>query len=299
MGVVMKFLILLLLLSTQAFAKPVPSQKRLPNENYEQAVKRYYMQLQLAEEQPQPDDVYSTSIPLKDVDDKFKERLPEFASLDLFKEAFTWSRDLRFMDDPDFENFPRRISWLYPDDGCFARAQVAQKKIREQFEGSQLGKVFAFGNLNVKTKNSPDGEVSWWYHVVPAARIENEVWVLDAAIDPKKPLTLEQWIAHMTPTQKRNKKQPQPEPQPQRLFVNFCKDETYSPSDSCLKPDEMTLESAINSQAGYLIAERERLNDLERNPDEELGDNPPWTKQKKKRPDTPRPQQYTPQYLMQ
>jgi len=295
----MKFLILLLLLSSQAFAKTAPSQRRLPNESYEQAAKRFYMQLHLADEQQQPDDVYSTSVPMKDVDDEFKKRLPEFASLDLFEEVFVWSRDLRFIDDPEFENFPRRISWLYPDDGCFARAQLAQKKISEHFQRSQLGKVFIFGNLNVKTKNAPDGEVSWWYHVVPGARIEDEIWVLDAAIDPKNPLLLEDWIATMIHTQKINQTEPQPEPQ--QFSVNFCKDESYSPSDSCLKPDKMSMEDAIDNQLGYLRYERDRLLELKRNPDEELGDYPPWSKQKKKkkRSERPRPRQYTPQYLAQ
>lgn len=280
----MKFFILSFLFSCQIFANPLFSQKRFPGETYEQAVQRFFMQLSILDEQPPGESAFETKVKMDEVDDAFKKRIPEFATFESLKQAFEWSRDERFISDPEFQNFQRRISWLYPDDGCFARAQVAQKMIRDHFEGSDLGKVFIFGNLSVKTKNSPDGEVEWWYHVVPAARIGNEVWVLDAAIEPKKLLKLEEWIATMVP-------------QDEDFSINFCKNESYSPPDSCLKPDDMSMEDALLDQSFYLRSERDRLIELKRDPDEELGENPPWLRQETPQPDKPKQPPYTPQYL--
>ncbi len=271
-------LIIILLHSIPAFANF--SARRFPNETFEQAVQRYNMRIQNDDESQTQGDVFMTRIPYSEVDEKFKQRIPEFSSIEELKAAFEWSRDERFMTDPSFEHFKRRISWLYPDDGCFARAQVAQKIIRAHVPGSDLGKVFIFGSLYVKTNNSPEGGVSWWYHVVPASRIGDQVWVLDAAIDPAKLLKLEEWIAQMIPEGSDD------------FTVNFCKNETYGPGSSCLTPRTMDMEDALAEQSFYLSEERDRLIEMDRNADDELGIHPPWLIEPKPQPDKPKQPPY-------
>lgn len=272
----MKFSLLLLLLLTSLPSFAHYSAKRFPNETFEQAVQRFNMRVLSDDDAQTEGDVFVTRVEYKDVDEEFKKRIPEFSSFEDLQAAFQWSRDERFMADPKFENFMRRISWLYPDDGCFARAQVAQKIIREHVPGSDLGKVFIFGSLNVKTKNSPDGEVSWWYHVVPASRIKDQIWILDAAIDPTKLLKIDEWIAQMIPEGSDD------------FTVNFCKNESYGPGSSCLEPRVMDKEDALLEQSFYLREERDRLIEMDRNADDELGLNPPWLRQPKPQPDKPK-----------
>ncbi len=260
----MKLTLFLFLIFTSLPSFARYSARRLPNETFEQAVQRYSLHTLSDDEVQTQGDVFMTRVPLSEVDEEFKKRIPEFSSLEELEAAFKWSRDERFMTDPSFEHFMRRISWLYPDDGCFARAQVAQKIIREHVPESDLGKVFIFGSLQVETKNSPEGRVSWWFHVVPASRIGDQIWILDAAIDPSKILKLEEWIAHMVPEGDTD------------FTVNFCKNESYGPGSSCLTPRTMDLEDALNEQSFYLREERNRLIEMNRNADEELGLSPPW-----------------------
>jgi hypothetical protein len=47
------------------------------------------------------------------------------------------------------------------------------------------GKIFAFGNLRVRTPNSVRGVVGWWYHVAPMVNESGRLWVLDAGFPAK------------------------------------------------------------------------------------------------------------------
>lgn len=174
--------------------------------------------------------------------------------------AFERIRDMRFLEDPERQGFMRRSSWMYPDDGCFARAALMVKNLPQRHP--RPGKVFIFGNLTVKTPNSPEGEVSWWYHVVPGFRMGKDVVVLDPAIDPYKPLFLQEWVATMTND-------------PSSVTLSFCEPDTYVPSSSCRTPTSQEKE-ARSTQVGYLRDERERLQNMNRDADRELGDFPPW-----------------------
>lgn len=110
---------------------------------------------------------------------------------------FAATRDARYLYDYDTPDFVRRLSWLYPDDGCYARAE----QVSEMAEDAGLVKpykLFAFSSLNVATPNHPDGSVSWWYHVVPVVKnTAGEPIVLDAAISPCGPLKWKDWLATM------------------------------------------------------------------------------------------------------
>lgn len=179
-----------------------------------------------------------------------------------FMAVFFRLRDERFMETEDNPGFFRRISWQYPDDGCFARAGMMIERLR-QWNVPDTSKVFIFGDLTVKTDNSSTGEVSWWYHVAPAVRVNDQVYILDAAIEPHKPLALVDWVKTMTPD-------------PMQVKLAFCKANAYGPDDSCSNPTDKDPEDAPADQLRYLDREWRRAKELARDPLEVLGDNPPW-----------------------
>lgn len=69
-------------------------------------------------------------------------------------EGFRSLRDARWLTMPGMRDFKRRSSWLYPDDGCFARAALGGQKL-ESWDYPRPKKLFIFGDLEVKTANSP------------------------------------------------------------------------------------------------------------------------------------------------
>ncbi len=158
----------------------------------------------------------------------------------------------------------RRSSWLYPDDGCFARASLAILNL-SKWNVAVPKKVFVFGDLRVETKNSPSGFVTWWYHVAPLVEVNGEKFVLDPAIEPSRPLPLGDWLARQSAN-------------PDALEVAVCGSGSYTPYDECFKETDGEETSALSEQGYYLDAEWERLQRLGRNPVEELGDLPPWLK---------------------
>lgn len=146
---------------------------------------------------------------------------------------------------------PRRLSWMYPDDGCYARAALANRTLFEMFLPVPK-KVFAFGNLRVETENSPQGFVSWWYHVAPIIEVKDMKYVLDPSIEMSRPLPLKEWLSRMGT--------------PEQIKVAICEDGTYAPSDSCGKEtDGLELKAEI-AQKMYTNYEKNRLQKLGRVP---------------------------------
>jgi hypothetical protein len=171
--------------------------------------------------------------------------------------AFKAIRDERFM--VGEENFSRRPTWLYPYDGCYARAELAAQRLMGKGFATP-SKIFIFGNLMVKSANASD-IVTWWYHVAAAYRYKNEVYIFDPAIEPKRLLTLEEWKATMGPTEKE---------------ISICSKGAYDPDSNCDEPVGWSLEVVQRQQAAFFNPERENLVGLGRDPIKELGDNPPW-----------------------
>lgn len=159
------------------------------------------------------------------------------------------------------EEATRRLSWMYPDDGCFARAALANRIFFKMFVPIPK-KVFAFGNLKVETKNSPRGYVSWWYHVAPIVEVDDVKYVLDPSIEPMRPLKLKEWLEKMGT--------------PEEIKVAICDNGTYSPRDNCQSETDGLEKRAETTQRHYLKKEESRLISLGRSPEEELGENPPW-----------------------
>lgn len=175
------------------------------------------------------------------------------------QERFEYMRDIRFLKDGDGDL--RRSSWLYPDDGCWARAALAMRNLF-QIYAPLPSKVFAFGNLKVATKNSPRGAVHWWYHVAPIVQVNGEKYVLDPSLEPIRPLKLSEWVGMMG--------------KPEKIKVAICGSGTYSPGDQCNKTSDGLELRAERAQFSYLREEERRLLRLGRETATELGDAPPW-----------------------
>lgn len=88
------------------------------------------------------------------------------------------------------------IPFLYPDDGCWARAHEMCRLFI--LHGVTPLKIWLHGQLRVATANSPFCSVQWRYHVAPLLGVTtasaSEQWVIDPALF-SGPVPLHQWIA--------------------------------------------------------------------------------------------------------
>jgi hypothetical protein len=99
---------------------------------------------------------------------------------------------------------PPCITFLYPENGCFARAHEMCRLM--SLEGVTARKVFNYADydygLLVSTKNSPKCQVSWSYHVAPTLRVrQNFPTVQEQVIDPAlfgAPVSTAAWQAKQT-----------------------------------------------------------------------------------------------------
>lgn len=176
--------------------------------------------------------------------------------------AFEFVRDRRFLKWSRNPDFVRRSTWLYPDDGCYARAELMNSNLDlAGFQKAQ--KVFVFGSLNALTPNHPGGKVSWWYHVAPIVNVNGEAFVLDPAVEPEEALILAEWLDRI---RFRDTK----------VTIAICAPDTYVPSDDCVRPRGGNNAEATRSHGTFLNDEWNRLVSLGRDPKLELGDRPPW-----------------------
>ncbi len=176
--------------------------------------------------------------------------------------VFEFVRNDRYLSDPDVENFLRRITWLYPDDGCSIRAALALKKIEDTLLAS-LQRVYLFGNLLVNTSNHPQGHVRWWYHTALVTRYNGVIYLFDPAIEPQHLITLDDWLT----------RQDQDISQSQ---ISICHGYTYNVTDPCDGPLQNPGQEALENIKGFLSLERQRQVWLSRDPGKVLGDEPPW-----------------------
>jgi len=89
---------------------------------------------------------------------------------------------------------PPCIPFLYPDDGCYARAHEMIRLMRLQ--GIEGEKIWIFGNLQPATSNHPDCGVGWWYHVAPTLQVNTPAGIEKRVIDPSlmsAPATADAW----------------------------------------------------------------------------------------------------------
>lgn len=253
-----------LTLSISALAQGL-SAARGTNETYEQAHARNSINYQLMNIEALTEaDTYLRRTP---TDVKVRlERLdtstiPQLPSYEVLENEFKHVRDTRFLKSKD-PQFPRRLTWLFPDDGCYARAEMAKIKLIEHKQIAPK-KIFVFGNLTASTKNTFSGRVQWWYHVAATYRVDTTVYVFDPSIEPERPLTLDEWNFAVGGAQT-------------SVHYAVCAADTFDPNSNCEHPVPTSLSNVVSEQSDFLIPEWERLEHLRRDPSKELGEFPPW-----------------------
>jgi hypothetical protein len=189
-------------------------------------------------------------------------KAPEFHHKYPVSRAFRDVRDLRFMEDSRIPDFLRRISWQYPDDGCFARAEMASRLL-EHMSYPSPAKVFVFGDLQTKTSNHPNGVVYWWYHVVPGYRVGRDLFVFDPAIGADAPITVTEWAKKMGGNVN-------------SFEFAICDGAAYAPFSGCKGAQIQDRETTLDDQRIFLNDEWARALELGRDPVVVLGDQPPW-----------------------
>lgn len=248
---------LLVFISFAAAARGL-SPKRQPNELYEDARTRQYFESNvntLQARRTYPEQIKKT------IDRLDTSEIPEVGSYSDLENQFKYVRDSKMIENHDGP-FPRRLTWLFPDDGCYARAEMAKfALIENNFPIPK--KIYAFGNLNAATKNARSGWVQWWYHVAVTYRVGTNVYVIDPALEPHRPLKLEEWHELIGGAQA-------------KVQYAICSANTFDPSVDCIQPKVNKKEMAIDEQTVFLEPEWDRLLELGRNPEKELGEFPPW-----------------------
>lgn len=235
------------------------SQKRLPGESAKQARKRI-MKI-FPGTLDDPSSAVAMEIPFDSLDLSQISPWKAEATVNYIFEAV---RDERFLFTLGAPTFPRRISWLYPDDGCYARAAVTNKKL-EEWGIDRLNKLFIFGDLNVRTDNAIGGLVEWWYHDVPVTQKDGVIYVFDAAVEPTRALALDEWIRLMGQGTK-------------SITAAICDPYAYSPWDRCILPSHDVESDALADEDYFLGMEWHQIESLGRRPEKELGEYPPWKK---------------------
>lgn len=249
-----------LLVPLHVFSSSSVQQHRLPNESFRDAVKRAESTLpkhmiHAADSRQTP---LRHKVPLHKIDVSLA---PVMSSYEEMIMLFNLIRDSRFLYTKDNSAFPRRISWLYPDDGCFARAAMSGMKLQDEHL-VRPAKVFVFGDLTVQTPYSITGVVSWWYHVSIVVNYGGAIYVLDPAMNSAGPLLLEDWFNKMGFAE--------------NIEGVICNPYTYDPFDDCFTAHKDSDRFALSHQNEYLLKEWERIGILGFNPVDLLDSNPPW-----------------------
>ena len=203
-------------------------------------------------------DVYSSRTPISAIEPDHIASWPETLSL---QSAFESIRNERFLLDENRPDFLRRISWLYPDDGCYVRAELMSEKLQTLGFPAPT-KLFVFGDLVAKTRFSPEGEVRWWYHVVVAYRLRDYLMVFYPAVHSTGPLEMTEWLGRIGADNDST--------------ASICDAAAVSPNSICMGATPSTPEATAQNEARFLRSEWRRMNELELIPENVLGEQPPW-----------------------
>jgi hypothetical protein len=189
--------------------------------------------------------------------------LPEWnGTLEDLTAAFEASRDeLRYVD-REHKTFNRRATWLYPYDGCASRAAHVTRRMLERGEPAPA-KLYAFGNLRVKTPFQKGGTAYWWYHTAPAYRLGGETYVMDASVESKRPLTLHEWLSRMSS-------------RTSTVKLAICDANAFNAESICHGGPEDQDRDYEHNIRSYLPKEWQNLESLGFDPRKLLGDEPPW-----------------------
>jgi hypothetical protein len=205
-----------ILLTHSVDAQEIPvSPRRAPQQDWTQALEKQRIELPVLEERG------------RNVFLAFDLSTLDIAALPVWSgslsELHAFNRQawaVRPYNNPNPGNFNRRAPWLYPADGCYAKAahissEAAKRGLRKP------GKVFAFGNLSFRSPYASNGRIAYWsYHVAAAYQIEGQALILDPTINSQEALTLNQWLSQIARI-------------PEKIRVRFCDAASYSPSSPC------------------------------------------------------------------
>lgn len=251
----MKLLIAILFSVVEAWASL--SAYRAPDKDYEIYEMKYLKNLTLAARGNSP----LGRARYYKVDSEFE--AVQWSSLEQMNQLFNRIRDEAIIDSNRDYVRDRRISWLYPQDGCWIRAILFNRLAFRNFVPLP-NTVYAFGKLSAKTPNTSSGRVDWWFHVAPIVQVGEKKYVLDPAIEPAHPLELSDWLGRMG--------------KPEKIKVAICGPGTNSPGSSCTRGNNGLEFWAMQDQKYFLKLEWNNLRRLGRDPVTELSDRPPWRK---------------------
>lgn len=150
--------------------------------------------------------------------------VPLVETLDQVTEYYEYVRNTPFIETKDAYLEARRITWFYPDDGCYIRAMMMAIFL-DHDKSLKLDKIFAFGNLRAETEYSRSGIVRWWYHVAVAVRYGSEVYVFDPAVNHNKALTVQEWRDSIADKD-------------DEVKFSICSSKTYGPDSDCYNPKD-------------------------------------------------------------
>jgi hypothetical protein len=188
-------------------------------------------------------------------------QISELANLRTIQEIFQRLRDTRSWRWNRMPNFPRRLMWVYPSDGCYLRTAMMDEKLAE-WGAPPPKNLFIFGELSFSNKFQ---QMTWWYHVAPVYRLGNQVYVLDPALNPSAPLKLQDWILSMTKSMTDS-------------TYALCEAGAFNPYDECsLAQSTWDIGDRTSTLQDYLGREWEGLEEiLGTSPSGILGEHPPW-----------------------
>lgn len=133
---------------------------------------------------------------------------------------FLSALNVRHYDNPNSRAFRRKAPWLYPIDGCYAKAAHVSY-IAGNLGYSRPGKIYAYGSLRARSPYARNGSTVYWsYHMAAAYHIGATVWVLDPIVNAAAPVTQAQWLAAISNN-------------PARVQVALCDSRSYSPHSPC------------------------------------------------------------------
>lgn len=193
--------------------------------------------------------VYNSRRPLNEISNNQWSAVPEISAQDL-KDFFKLVHEERLLVDDRLKS--RRLPWLFPDSGCFARAEFMSDRMEKVLQKSPY-KIFAFGNLVAKTKYERTGWVRWWYHVAPIVRVGPIAYVIDPSIDSQSALPVDEWIQRM---------HAKPE-------ISICRPHAYDPNSSCDHTGNQ-VQRARQDLWKFLELEMARVLELGLNPENHL-----------------------------
>ncbi len=257
--------------------EPNPSAYRDMNEDWKTTVNK----ISLLKAEPEQS-IYETSRSWADVIARTRllNTVASWSNYKVIKDNFEKIRDLRYINDEKYPDFSRRISWLYPDDGCWTRATAVIKDLFGPFKNAvnqypRPSKVFAFGKLCANTSNSKTGKVTWWYHTAPIVRdaATNQTYVLDPSVNPYGPTETEKWMTAISSNSGACSQS-----KSEVSLFNICNGYGVIPYDIC-QDEKINFAKEIHSmltQYRYQAYERARQIELGRDADKVLGDLPPW-----------------------